>query len=236
LDVIIIGAIAFLVAFTLLSIFMIIRNIRLFFFITLGFTLIFLGLFTWIFLDVIDMQKYFQNSTSVVFLEDNNVLLTGLVLRENPIIMNKTSLDFYSELYKDKEYDIIKGQHYKLMVYSIQTVKDLPEIDFALGEFILSKEDAIKALLSDDPGSYLTDGGLYIDEDPYWIKAYIFGTILTQGIMDINDPLYFFVQYKKGNIFIYPKTAIFKVIKFVPLELIKSALKRTVKRIKVEEP
>ena len=235
MEVVTIGMIIFFIAFTILSIIMIRKSVKIFFFITLGITLIFIALFVWVFLDVIDMQKYFQNSSKIVFLEDNNLFLTGLVLSEEPVLLNKTSLYYYSDLYKKKDYKVILGKHYKLMVFSIKTIEDLPDPNYYIQDIMLSKQDIIEALQSDNPSKYLTEDPLLLPEGEDWVKALIFSSVLIQGIMDMKNPLYFFEQYKKGNIFIYPETPIFKVMKFIPLDLIKSVAEKTAEKLLVRK-
>jgi hypothetical protein len=60
----------------------------------------------------------------------------------------------------------------------------------------------------------------------------VFGTILAEHILSSENPLFFFSEFKKGNIVIYPQTSLFKTLKFIPLSLIKDASKKVLGKTK----
>ena len=160
-----------------------------------------------------------------MFLEHDKEFLTGLVLADEPIIIEQQELLDYSRLYKEGQLDKILKGHYKLMIFSIASIQELPNEEFQIGDFLLSKEQIIKALLSDNP-EQVFDTPLYLSDDTHWLKAYLLGFVIVDGIMDLSNPVYFFAQYKKGNIMVYPETAVFKAMKLIPLSLIKSVIER----------
>ena len=60
------------------------------------------------------------------------------------------------------------------------------------------------------------------------------GTIVDEQLIGPENALTFFRQYKKGNIIIYPKTALFKLVDLIPLDLIKSIVKKAFVKVKDE--
>jgi hypothetical protein len=179
------------------------------------------------------MQKHFQNSTKIVFLEENGTFLTGLELSEEPKTIDTAFLQVYSRYYQEKNYSLILGNNYKMMIFSVKVIEELPNLNFQFSEYIVSKNNALLALRENDSLRYIVPDSvapISLDvaqnEQNDFLKASIFSVMLTEGIMNPQDPLYFFEQYKKGNIFVYPETAVFKSIKLIPISLIQKVAEK----------
>ena len=104
-------------------------------------------------------------------------------------------------------YEELLGDSYKLMVFDVDIISDIDE-QIVVEDEPISNEDAI---------SFLKSGERSTVE-----KSYLFADILTYNILSSNNPLFFFSEFKKGNIMIYPETALFKTIKFIPTTFIKN--------------
>ena len=72
---------------------------------------------------------------------------------------------------------------------------------------IISRDDTMSILRSDEE----------VSESE---KAALFSSILVTNIITSNNPLFFFSEFKKGNIKIYPETALFRIAKVIPLSMI----------------
>ena len=93
------------------------------------------------------------------------------------------------------------------MVFDINIISDIDE-DIVVDDEKLSKEYVVSYLESGDATSAQ--------------KANMFADILVGNILSSHNPIFFFSEYKKGNIIIYPETALFKTLKFIPTNFIKS--------------
>lgn len=225
MDILVLEPIIVFIALTILSILFMRRYPKVFFAVTLGITVIGVILFAIVFMDVVDLQKHFQNSTKIVFLEQDGRLLAGIEMSEDPVAISNSSLKIYNDLYQQKSYEAMLGKNYKLMIFSIKAIEDLQQTTFYVQDIEVSKENILKAVQSDDPVQYISNG-ITISEDSQYIKSLLLGVVLSNGVLDQNNPLYFFEQYKQGNIFIYPETAVFKAMKIIPLSSIRTVVEK----------
>ncbi len=154
-----------------------------------------------IYMDFIDLRENFGLSSKEVLLVDGNEVITGIILKGNDFetISNQQLNEISFEL-KNKNYEGILGDNYKLMVLDVDIVEDLgSEVD-VLGQTMPQEE--IKKVFESGSGSE---------------KAILFATLLSEEIIANKNPLFFFSQFKEGNILVYPETALFKTVKLVPI-------------------
>jgi len=167
--------------------------------------LLVLNLF-FIYQDFKDLRENFTVSEKKIILVDDNKVLTGLLMGEEIDSLAESQLEAYSSSLINNNYEEILGNSYKLMVFDIDIISNL-DSDLNMGDFQITTDDAISTLKSDIASS----------EE----KASLFSIILENEILSPKNPLFFFSEFKNGNILIYPETALFKTIKFIPLSLIK---------------
>jgi hypothetical protein len=169
-----------------------------------------------IFQDFKDLRENFSVSEKKVILKNEDKVLTGLLLNEDTDLMSNEQLTDYSSYLKNKDYEKILGDSYKLMVFDVDIISNLDaEIEF-LDETITS-DKAVTMLKS--------------ETNPE-IKAELFSILLADEILSSRNPLFFFSEFKNGNIMIYPETALFKTIKFIPVSLIKDIGKKIFEKTK----
>jgi len=170
-----------------------------------------------IYQDFKDLRENFSVSEKKMILKDEDKVLTGLLLNEDTNLMDNEQLTDYSSYLKDSDYEKILGDSYKLMVFDVDIISNLDaEIEF-LDETVTSDEAV--ALLK----SNVTDSQE---------KAELFNILLADEILSSQNPLFFFSEFKNGNIMIYPETALFKTIKFIPVSLIKDVGKKIFEKTK----
>ena len=159
-----------------------------------------------IYQDFKDLGENFGVSEKKVILKDEDKVLTGLLLNEDTDLMNDEQLNDYSSYLKGDDYEKILGDSYKLMVFDVEIISNLDN-DIDLGYKTITSDEAI-TILKSNSGSQE--------------KAALFGVILADEILNSRNPLFFFSEFKNNNIIIYPETALFKTIKFIPLSLMKN--------------
>ena len=170
-----------------------------------------------IYKDVADLKENFSISTKKVILVDNDKVITGFLLDgEVNFLTNEQISDFSSHL-EDNAYEEILGESYKLMVFDLKILNDLDVEEIETEEGTITKEEAIAFLKSN------ADAGE---------KAALFGVILAEDILSSRNPLFFFSEFKKGNIVVYPETALFKTVKFIPVSFIKNTAKNIFEKTK----
>jgi len=167
--------------------------------------LLILNLF-FIYHDFKDLRENFSVLEKKVILKDGDKVLMGLVLNEDTELMTIKQLNDYSLLLKDDKYDKILDDSYKLMVFDVEIISNLDD-KIEIEDEIFTQDQIITILKSKNT-----------DKEE---KASIFSTILEDEILSSRNPLFFFSEFKNGNIIIYPETALFKIVKFIPLSFIK---------------
>jgi hypothetical protein len=224
-------SLAVFIVFTALSIVLIRKFARIYLSIIVIFTVCILCLFAWVFLDVKDIKNNFQDSSKVIFLNDKDEFISGLTISPQATSYIKSDiLPHYAELYREKNYETLKAENYKLMIISLDIVNDLPQDAIAFNGITMAKEEISKLLAAPDPAAFFPGYDATDDE----IKAALFSELISQGIMNPQYPLFFFEEYKKGAIFVYPETAVFKIMRFLPLDSIKSVVERFSPKVEIK--
>lgn len=174
------------------------------------FVLLALNLF-FVYQDFVDLRKNFGVSEKKVILVDGDKVLTALLLGEEVEPMTSRQMNEFSSYLKDNNYKAILGDSYKLMVFDVGIISNL-DTDIDDGNKVMSNDDAVMRLRSDVASA----------EE----KAALFSVILADNILSSKNPLFFFSQFKEGNIVIYPETALFKSIKLIPVSFIENIGKK----------
>ena len=161
-----------------------------------------------IYQDFKDLKENFSVSEKKVILADDGRILTGLLLGEETDFMTNSQLEDYSSYLKNSDYDKILGDSYKLMAFDAGIISDIDDVE--LGGITITADEALSILRSDANQQE---------------KASLFSVILADEILSSKNPLFFFSEFKEGNIVIYPETALFKTIKIMPVDLFRDVAK-----------
>lgn len=173
-----------------------------------------------IYQDFMDLRENFGLSSKEVLLVDGSEVITGIVLEGDSFetISNQQLNEISSEL-ENENYEEVLGDNYRLMILDAGIVEDLDNEVEVLGRTMPQEE--IKKTLESGSSSE---------------KAALFAALLSEQIIANKNPLFFFSQFKDGNIIIYPETALFKTVKLVPIDLFKdiaeSLFEKTKKKAK----
>ena len=161
-----------------------------------------------IYQDFKDLKENFSVSEKKVILADDGRILTGLLLGEETDFMTNSQLEDYSSYLKNSDYGKILGDSYKLMAFDAGIISDIDDVE--LGGITITADEALSILRSDANQQE---------------KASLFSVILADEILSSKNPLFFFSEFKEGNIVIYPETALFKTIKIMPVDLFRDVAK-----------
>jgi hypothetical protein len=172
------------------------------FYILLVITLLLAVNIFFVYKDMVDLRENFAVDAKKVVLVDFEEVLTGLQLNSEISYLTESELDTIKNQFKNKQYEAMLGDNYKLMIFDLDIVQELDVEEIEFRDEIISKEEAISILKSSDDRTE---------------RAELFGILLADHILNSKNPLFFFSQYKKGNIIVYPETALFKTMKFIPL-------------------
>jgi len=179
-------------------------------------SLIFAVNFFFVFQDFRDLRENFQVSEKKVILKDGDKVLTGLLLNGATIPMTNQQLSEYTSFLEENNYEKILDDSYKLMIFDVDIISNLDgEVEY------LGKD------ITGDEAVFILRGSGSKEE-----KASLFSILLSDEILNSRNPLFFFSEFKNDNIIIYPKTALFKTIKFIPLTFFENAGKKIFEKTK----
>ena len=159
-----------------------------------------------IYRDFMDLKENFGPLSKEVLLVDGSEVITGIVLKGDSFeTLSSQQLNEISSELENKNYEGILGDNYKLMILDVGIIEDLGNEVEVLGRTMPQEE--IKKIFESGSSSE---------------KATLFAALLSKEIIANKNPLFFFSQFKDGNIIIYPETALFKTVKLVPIDLFKN--------------
>ncbi|MDP6548388.1 MAG: hypothetical protein QF917_05565 [Candidatus Woesearchaeota archaeon] len=205
------------------------RIFKVFFYVGIAISLLLAVNFYFIYQDLTDLKENFAVSTKKVILVDEEEVLTGFLLNGEIDYLADEDIAAFSSYLDENNYEKILGDSYKLMIFNVDIISDLETNEIEIREDTITRNRAISILRSGEPFILLGDEELESDTQ---LKAEVFGTILAEHILSSENPLFFFSEFKKGNIVIYPQTSLFKTLKFIPLSLIKDASKKVLGKTK----
>lgn len=179
--------------------------------------------------DMVTIKAETKNGVMVV-LADNANLLSGFEVRgENPKFFSKDQLSMLSAQYSEGNLKEMKGANFKLIVIKMGAIEEMDPFEIEMEGSAITKDQALSLLRSDKP-SVLMVGGVVASQEPpsEELKALILGDIFTRRI--IQDPSFAIAQLKKDNLIIYPQTAIFRIVEYVPAGMIENWAKKAAEK------
>lgn len=232
----IIGVVVFFIVISVIfSVIKGIMKILLLIFTVLAIVLVIGGFF--VIIDFKEFREKFPTEEKTIILEDEGNILTGFTMTtedEEPLFLTQEQVDSFSGYLKADKLDAIQGNSYKLMIIDLDIFEEMSTDILEIGPQEFTKEFVVSVLRSDDAVSLMedTDMDLFFRDD-ITIKAAMFVTVFNEIT---KNPLFFFSQYKEENILVYPETAIFKAIKFLPIGLVEGAMEGMISKVEEKIP
>ena len=231
----VIGLMVFIVITVL--IFIVVKKVMKALFLVLSvFLIISLILSFFIYKDVVDMQKNLAERESIVLIDINGAIVTGVIGSFSGKGLSLISnISDYDEKYASDDFDSMLGQNYKMFVFKEKAFADMEEIIISDKEY--SSEFIISLLKSNTPiDDYVENevkvrdisNNLFLQKElrkqitysDAEFKATLFGGMVSKAIED-GGFVYILSQYKSKNAVIYKETLTFRLIKALPLSFIK---------------
>ncbi|MBD3309907.1 hypothetical protein GF351_01675 [Candidatus Woesearchaeota archaeon] len=186
-----------------------------------------------VFSDINDFKKNFPASSNLYLLQQSGKqsLITGYtqIMAEEFSPLSQEQISAYEEMLSDKDYQSIRGDHYKLFIIDQQAFDDIESI--ALDQTEFSKKQADQLLASENarigylemkqPETDILSRKKIADDmaaSDTEFKAYLFGQMLSSSLK--KDPAFIFKKNKEGSLRVYPETMSFRFMKILPVSLI----------------
>jgi uncharacterized protein YjeT (DUF2065 family) len=194
------------------------------------FTIIISALFGFfVYRDIIDMKANLKNGNMVILSEENIALSGFLVVEGKGVVLTPEQLKKASTQIAQKEFKTLQDSSYKLFILTPQAIEAIPSPEFTMEGDSLTTDQALLVLRSSDAVKALGEFGISTDSTSEEAKA----ELLAEGFEQIiKDPVFMISQIKSKNLVVYPETALFKAMKYIPLAFIKSAVSKLVNETK----
>ena len=193
--------------------------------------------FTFVYSDTSSFKKKFDTEPVVVLYEDHGKLLAGIRLESlsggNATFITGTELSNIQSSYIAGRYSDIQEENYKVFFMLEEAFTEV-EGPISADKQVYTKNFTLEIITSEDPlGTYIANqlGGEVSDqtkqniasdlglEDATVLKSRMFGLLYNQMIEE-KGIKHLFIQYKKETVDVYPESAFFKFIRWVPVSFV----------------
>jgi len=197
--------------------------------------------------DARNFSETFNNSTSVFLLQHSREVIAGFSMdnsmpKAEALLMDTAMLSAASSQYSALNLDAIKGDAFKVFVFSLSGLSNDTSLSVNLNDqeipqsvisAILSSEEPIGVYADWYAGAY---GGsaqamklsLGSEFDSSSFKGRIFALALAEKM---GNPLFLINKYKEGSLEVYPKTAMFSFLDYFPVNFINKVAKESIKEL-----
>jgi hypothetical protein len=223
--------IALLVVGAVIALYMIKSVFKAFFLILLVAVVLIVAASYFVYKDVNDLSRNWPSSDKLLLLEsdgDAEAAVHAALLEDTSSFVGDADFSAIKAAYSEEDLKSVKGSSYKVIIFNLETIADeIESQDIRMaGASLMSKSDAVRLLNSEDALQELEAISaeqariirLGDNLDSSQTKSAVFSLMLTQLFMEKGGDImvYILSEYKEGRIMIYPETAVFRLINFLP--------------------
>ena len=188
------------------------------------FTLVLMSAFGFfVYRDIVDFKANLKNGNTIIMIEDGAALSGFMVAGEQGQILTSEQLLSASSQFENGTLKELRGSSYKLFILTPQFVEAMDSPTFSLEDDPLSKEQVLAILRSSDAVATAAGYGISSNDLSGEIKAQLLAQAFEGGI---QNPVFMIARVKDNTMKVYPETALFKGMKYIPLSFIKSAVSK----------
>jgi hypothetical protein len=185
-----------------------------------------------VYADYSSFNKSWPDSEKLALLDADGQITAGLQTNfsgeDDAKLLDESQISSIQSSYTVKDISSIKGNNYKVIIIKLESlIEGIHTDEIKIKDEIILKQDSIDVLMSENALADLT--ALFSKQENIEdikqnissnveAKSLVFGVLLQQ-LSDENGSGfigYLISEYKKGNIIIYPETAMFKLAGFMP--------------------
>ncbi len=165
--------------------------------------MIILAIFTvFIFLDIRDMKNHASERSVELLVKDGRIIAGHYISFDDASELSEDEISSADISYNRGDMDSLRNDTYKVYLMDYSAVA--ADIDILS---IKVAEENVSAMLDSESSQRMRNA--------------IYSALLFSKAAE--DPLFLFTEYRKGNIEVYPETALFKFMKYVPSLVIERA-------------
>ncbi len=194
------------------------------------FTMILMSAFGFfVYKDIVDFKASLKNGNTVIMIENNAALSGFTVAGEQGQVLSKEQLATAASQYEKGTLKELQGSSYKLFILTPQFVEAMDSQEFSLEDDPLTKEQVLAILRSSDAVKTAAGYGISSNDLSEEIKAQLLAQVFEEGI---QNPIFMIARVKDHTMKVYPETALFKGMKYIPLTFIKKAVSKVANETK----
>ena len=188
-----------------------------------------------IYRDAVSLANNFPTQNKLILINIDKIESGFIISTDEPIFLTQDKVNIYNQFYQNGNYKSILENNYKLIILKIDKIEFTDQVLDYQG-FMLDKVLVLETIKSDDPKTYLynlkfsdrytkQDFDKQINVENIELKS-AFGLLLFMQEYKKNGVFFIVKEFKKGNIIVYPETAVFKLIKILPNGFINDVLNK----------
>lgn len=237
MDMLLLLLILFVLAIIFFIISIIKKVIKIAFILAVIFVILFLVTGGSIMSDFNKLKEKIENSSALVLLEDRGEIITGFIDIGSILLLDSEALSAANDAYKKNELKKIQENHYKIFIIKPTVLSELTEIK--INNKKVTHQEALGLLLENNPILQITFEDFTADleianKETRNMPAALFADLYEKEIKMTKNPIFFFKNYKEGEITVYPETIFFKFTKLMPLSWLDANLNKLKTTIKDE--
>ena len=213
------------IAAIIAAFFLVGKIIRALFVISLVTILLLLGVGFFVYKDIVDIKTNVKEGIMVVLVDDGTVL-SGFAVEDEPVFFDDAQLSQLSAQYGSKDYSSMLGSKNRLFIVDAKMIEELKDEPIGSPEGSEGKAIpaslALTALRSNEPSQVLASKDPSMElagASSSQIKGDLLASIFTESV--IQDPANAITQLKNDNLNVYPQTALFRVLQYIPVSMVK---------------
>ena len=226
-----------LVLFGIAVFFRLIKNVfkaAIYVFVLLAIVLFVAGV--WVYTDAAEFRKNIQEKPLTFILVEDDEMLAGtkiLNMRDvDYLLFSNSTISEYQEYFNNKNFEKIRGDSYKLFVFNFSVLENYKK-NFSYRKYNITHEEAMTFLKSDMPIDDAVDyfAKAYNQENDVFKEGFkeelldsfendhkFKGALFSFFVADMlpTQTLYIVKNMKSKEITVYPETAMFKALNYIP--------------------
>lgn len=185
--------------------------------------LMIIGIF--VYADATELNEKFAGSEKLFLLDIEGDISAGFYgimdEKKQPKMLTQEQVEMYDGFYKKEKYASILGSYYKVFIFNESSFSEIDKITF--NGYEIDNETLMEILASDNAAGYFSENVLQglakvsVSDDE--LKGNLFAMMVSEG-MKKKGSIFLVKHIQTGNVQIYPESAMFKFIRYLPTWLL----------------
>ena len=197
--------------------------------------LAFLIIGAFVIVDAKNFQDKMQEENNLFIITSNDNPVALIPMGKEQELTSEQESKIMNELSDKSSYQKLSQDYFKLFFVKIKILDSIKQDKFEIENFNFTKQQISDAIIAKNPFPVLGINENLVPKEltASKLKMALFMSTIQEQIT--SNPIFLLKEYKKGNIYVYKETIMFKVIKYIPISFVKSIVNKAKNKIKLGE-